>query len=91
MSSTTTYWARCPTSSSAYRRSGSAAACTRPSALWPSCVHQIFEPTWNREFIESVQIIFKEDVGLGGRGGYFDSFGIIRDMMQNQLLQVILC
>ena len=37
-----------------------------------------------------MQIIFKEDIGLGGRGGYFDSFGIIRDMMQNQLLQVLL-
>ena len=52
--------------------------------------NQLFEPTWNREYIESVQIIFKEDFGLGGRGGYFDSFGIIRDMMQNQLLQILL-
>ena len=52
--------------------------------------NQLFEPTWNREFIESVQIVFKEDIGLGGRGGYFDNFGIIRDMMQNQLLQVML-
>ena len=50
----------------------------------------MFEPTWNREHIESVQIVFKEDLGLGGRGGYFDTFGIIRDMMQNQLLQVML-
>ena len=51
---------------------------------------QLFEPTWNREYVESVQIVFKEDIGLGGRGGYFDNFGIIRDMMQNQLLQVML-
>ena len=51
---------------------------------------QLFEPTWNREYIESVQIIFKEEIGLGGRGGYFDNFGIIRDMMQSQLLQVMI-
>ena len=51
---------------------------------------QLFEPTWNREHIESVQIVFKEDVGLGGRGGYFDTFGIIRDIMQNHLLQVLM-
>ena len=55
-----------------------------------SLLTQLFEPTWNREYIESVQIVFKEDIGLGGRGGYFDPFGIIRDMMQNQLLQVML-
>ena len=37
-----------------------------------------------------MQIVFKEDLGLGGRGGYFDTFGIIRDIMQNQLLQVMM-
>ena len=52
--------------------------------------NQLFEPTWNREYVESVQIVFKEDIGTDGRGGYFDNFGIIRDMMQNQLLQVLL-
>jgi len=40
--------------------------------------------------IESVQITFKEDLGTGGRGGYFDGFGIIRDIMQNHLLQVFM-
>jgi len=52
--------------------------------------NQLFEPTWNREYIESVQITFKEDFGLQGRGGYFDTFGIIRDIMQNHLLQVMM-
>ena len=52
--------------------------------------NQVFESTWNREYIESVQITFKEDIGLGGRGGYFDTFGIIRDIMQNHLLQVMM-
>ncbi|TDH66907.1 hypothetical protein CCR75_008647 [Bremia lactucae] len=49
----------------------------------------IFEPIWNRNYISSVTITFKEDIGTQGRGGYFDSFGIIRDVMQNHLLQVL--
>jgi len=48
----------------------------------------LFEPLWNRRFISNVQIVFKEDIGTGGRGGYFDQFGIIRDVMQNHLLQI---
>lgn len=52
--------------------------------------NQLFEGIWNREHIQSVQIVFKEDLGTGGRGGYFDGFGIIRDIMQNHLLQVLL-
>jgi glucose-6-phosphate 1-dehydrogenase len=50
--------------------------------------NRIFEPIWNNQHIASVQIVFKEDLGTGGRGGYFDKFGIIRDIMQNHLLQV---
>lgn len=54
--------------------------------------NQLFEATWNRKYIKSVEITFKEDLGTGGRGGYFDKFGIIRDIMQNHLLQVfVLC
>lgn len=49
----------------------------------------IFEPIWNRNHIKSVQIIFKENFGVEGRAGYFDSIGIIRDIMQNHLLQVL--
>ena len=37
--------------------------------------------------VEAVEITFKEDIGTQGRGGYFDGFGIIRDIMQNHLLQ----
>jgi glucose-6-phosphate 1-dehydrogenase len=52
--------------------------------------NQIFEPTWNAQHIESVQLTFKEDLGTGGRGGYFDGFGIIRDIIQNHLLQAFM-
>jgi glucose-6-phosphate 1-dehydrogenase len=49
----------------------------------------LFEWFWNRNAIQSVHIVFKEDFGTEGRGGYFDSFGIIRDILQNHLLQVL--
>jgi glucose-6-phosphate 1-dehydrogenase len=49
----------------------------------------IFEPIWNNMYIKSVQIAWKEDIGVEGRGGYFDEYGIIRDVMQNHLLQML--
>lgn len=49
----------------------------------------IFEPLWCRQYIRNVQFIFSEDFGTEGRGGYFDSYGIIRDIMQNHLLQIL--
>lgn len=49
----------------------------------------IFSHLWSRSAIASVQIIFKENIGTLGRMGYFDSFGIIRDVMQNHLLQIV--
>jgi glucose-6-phosphate 1-dehydrogenase len=49
--------------------------------------NQFIQPTWNRNFISNIQICFKEPFGTDGRGGYFDQFGIIRDVMQNHLLQ----
>lgn len=51
--------------------------------------NRIFGPTWNRDNIACVVITFKEPFGTQGRGGYFDSFGIIRDIMQNHLLQIL--
>ncbi|XP_018325595.1 glucose-6-phosphate 1-dehydrogenase isoform X2 [Agrilus planipennis] len=51
--------------------------------------NRIFNPTWNRDNIASVQISFKEPFGTQGRGGYFDEYGIIRDIMQNHLLQIL--
>jgi len=49
----------------------------------------IWESIWNRDNIESVTLTFKEPFGTDGRGGYFDQFGIIRDILQNHLLQVL--
>ena len=51
--------------------------------------NMIFGPTWNRDSIASVTITFKEPFGTQGRGGYFDEFGIIRDVMQNHLMQIL--
>lgn len=48
-----------------------------------------FSSSWNNKTISNVQISFKETFGTQGRGGYFDSIGIIRDVMQNHLLQVL--
>jgi glucose-6-phosphate 1-dehydrogenase len=50
--------------------------------------NSFFEPLWNRHYINNVKITFKENIGTEGRGGYFDSFGIIRDVMQNHLMQL---
>jgi len=52
--------------------------------------NQLYEPLWCCDHIAQMQIIWKESLGTGGRGGYFDEFGIIRDMMQNHLLQVFM-
>ncbi|KAL7747009.1 Glucose-6-phosphate 1-dehydrogenase [Sorochytrium milnesiophthora] len=48
-----------------------------------------FSSVWDRNTIDNVQITFKEKIGTEGRGGYFDEFGIIRDVMQNHLFQML--
>jgi len=47
------------------------------------------EPIFNNNYISNVQITFKEDFGTEGRGGYFTNYGIIRDVIQNHLMQVL--
>lgn len=49
----------------------------------------VFDPIWNRRYIDHVEISWKEDLGMGDRGGYFDHYGIVRDVMQNHLLQIL--
>ena len=51
--------------------------------------NRIFEPIWNRDFIRQVRIVWKETLDIGNRAGYFDGFGIIRDVMQNHLMQML--
>ena len=51
--------------------------------------NSIFEPIWNRYYIDHVQITVAEAVDVGQRGGYYDTSGVIRDMFQNHLLQLM--
>ncbi len=49
----------------------------------------IFEPIWNRRYVDHVQITVSEAVGIEGRGGYYEKSGVVRDIIQNHLLQLV--
>ncbi|HTK11698.1 MAG TPA: glucose-6-phosphate dehydrogenase [Ktedonobacteraceae bacterium] len=49
----------------------------------------IFEPVWNRRYVDNVQIMVAENIGIEGRSGYYEESGAIRDMIQNHMLQLL--
>jgi len=51
--------------------------------------NQLFEPIWNANYVDHVQITMAEDIGIGGRAGYYDGIGAARDVIQNHLLQLL--
>ena len=51
--------------------------------------NMIFEPNWNRRYVDSVQITVAESLGVENRGGYLDHYGVLRDMVQNHMLSVL--
>ncbi|MFC9980063.1 glucose-6-phosphate dehydrogenase [Gordonia sp. NPDC127522] len=51
--------------------------------------NQLFDPLWSSHYVDHVQITMAEDIGLGGRAGYYDGIGAARDVIQNHLLQLM--
>ena len=51
--------------------------------------NQLFEPIWNANYVDHVQITMAEDIGIGGRAGYYDGIGAARDVIQNHLIQLM--
>jgi len=49
----------------------------------------MYEPIWNRSYVDHVQITMSEDIGIGGRAGYYDGIGAARDVIQNHLMQLL--
>jgi glucose-6-phosphate 1-dehydrogenase len=51
--------------------------------------NNLYEPIWNANYVDHVQITMAEDIGVGGRAGYYDGIGAARDVIQNHLLQLL--
>src|SRR3954470_4943703 len=51
--------------------------------------NQLYEPIWNANYVDHLQITMAEDIGVGGRAGYYDGIGAARDVIQNHLLQLL--
>jgi glucose-6-phosphate 1-dehydrogenase len=59
------------------------------SILLVRFTNMIFEPLWNKKYIDQVQIILSETLGMEGRGRYYDQYGVLKDIVQNHIMQLI--